>query len=487
MKEALHRLLPLSNTNHLLLYGFGGLVVLCLFVGLATELYFLALVPAVLLIGFLTVVDFRKVFYLLLACIPLSTEILLPNGLGTDLPTEPLIVGLMGVYLLYLIQNASSIESGFFRHPITILVLLHLGWMFVTVLTSSLLLVSIKFFLAKTWYIVVFYFLAGHLLKTESDIRKAFWWICIPLLFTIAVILIRHSAYGFSFEDVYRVLHPFYRNHVAYACIMALFFPFLVWKISCQRRFSLTWWFLAGCVPLFLVAIYLSYTRAAYVALFIAAFAYLAIQFRFIKYLVALSLAGVILVLTFLTNQNRYLDFAPNYEKTITHTDFNNLLEATYQLEDISTMERVYRWVAGFFMVKEHPVFGFGPGNFYNFYKSYTVTSFQTYVSDNEEGSGIHNYYLMIASEQGVPGLLIFLLLVSFAMLKGEAIYHQTKTLAYRKLVMLSLSVLIVILSTLIINDLIETDKVGPFFFMALAILVNIDVANRNEQERRLH
>jgi len=481
MKDALQRLFPLSDAHRLLLHAFAAVLITCLFVGLVLEWYFLALVPAALIITFLTIVDFKKVFYILLACIPLSTEITLPNGFGTDLPTEPLTVGLMGVFLLYIIRNAPRMDGAFFRHPISLLLLLHIGWLAITTITSSMVLVSVKFLLAKIWYIVVFYFLAGYLLKTEADIRKAFWWIFIPMLFTIVVILTRHSLYGFSFEHVFRVLNPFYRNHVAYACIMALFCPFLVLAVSWQQKYSKRWWFLMAILPLFFVAIYLSYTRAAYVALAIAAFAYFAIQFRWMKYLLAFGVAAVILALTYVSQQNRYLEFAPNYERTITHTDFNNLLEATYKMEDISTMERVYRWVAGFFMVKEHPVFGFGPGNFYNFYKPYAVTSFETYVSDNPDQSGIHNYYLMISVEQGIPGLLIFLIVLFLALLKGESIYHETELQTLKDIAMMAILTIIIIASTLIINDLIETDKVGPFFFISLALLVNTDVANRRK------
>ena len=71
-------------------------------------------------------------------------------------------------------------------------------------------------------------------------------------------------------------------------------------------------------------------------------------------------------------------------------------------MEDISTMERVYRWVAGVEMVKDKPIFGFGPGTFYSAYKAYTLSSFQTYVSDNVDHSTVHNYFLLTFIEQGL-------------------------------------------------------------------------------------
>ncbi len=475
--------LQISKENKWLFYGFGVITLLCVFVAAITQWYYLIGVPAFLLLLYFTIVDFRTIFFLLLAFIPLSTEITLPNGFGTDLPTEPLIVGLMGVYLLYIARHSERMDAGFFRHPVTLLLLLHLGWILIATILSSLFLVSLKFLLAKFWYIITFYFLAGMLLQKPQDIRRMFWFILLPLLLTITVILARHATLGFTFESVYRVLSPFYRNHVAYAAIVATFVPFVWFMRQWYKPYSLMWWFLVGALLLLLVAIQLSYTRAAYAAIFVAAGAYFVIQFRLIKTVLVSVTILVILLTGFLAINNRYLDFAPDFERTITHTDFSNLLEATYQMEDISTMERVYRWIAGGYMSKEKPVFGFGPGNFYNFYWPYTVRSFETYVSDNPERSGIHSYYLMTLVEQGYIGLTIFILMLFYVFIRGERIYHQTEDPRRKQVVMIALLTIVVISTLQLINDLLETDKIGPFFFMAMAILVNIDIQNRHQTQ----
>jgi O-antigen ligase len=147
-------------------------------------------------------------------------------------------------------------------------------------------------------------------------------------------------------------------------------------------------------------------------------------------------------------------------------------------MEDISTMERLYRWVAGGHMVPYKPLTGWGPGNFTTFYRSHTVTSFRTYVSENPENSGVHNYFLMTLVEQGVPGLLIIIVLFSFTLLRGETLYHRWAGRPDRqRLVIMSLLSLVVTFAFLLINDLIETDKVGSFFFINLAILVNQEIA----------
>ncbi len=462
-----------------LFYGFGAIMLLSIFAFAITQAYFILVVPAALLLFYFTLSDFRKIFFLLLCFIPLSTEVTLPNGFSTDLPTEPLIVGLMGVFFLYVLRYPKAVDVAFLKHPITLLLLLHIGWMLIASVQSSEVFVSVKFLLAKIWYIVTFYFLAGHLLKNEKDLRQAFWFVFIPLIGTIFIVLLRHAQYGFSFEMVYRVLSPFFRNHVTYAAIMAIMVPWLWFARYWYPTWSTRWWLLLGALLLLIVAIQLSYTRAAYLAIFVAAGAYFMIRWRLTK--LALAGAAVVAVtgLMYLGTDERYLELAPNYERTVTHTDFGNLIEATYQLEDISTMERVYRWVAAFQMIGDKPWFGFGPGNFYNFYKGYTVTSFRTYVSDNPEQSGVHSYYLMTLVDQGIPGLIIFALLLFGALIYGESIYHRTKNINNRRIVMIALLMIVVISLLQLINDLIETDKVGPFFFISLALLVNVDLQNR--------
>jgi len=463
------------SSSNLLFAGLVGTILLGIVSGIALDAYFLFGLPVLYLGIFLAIVDFRKIFYLLLATIPLSTELNLPGGFGTDFPSELLVIGLMGIYLLYFIRNGQKLGSHFFKHPITLLLLLHVAWIGITALHAGDKIIALKFLLAKIWYVITYYFLAGLLLKTEKDIQTFFKWVFIPLFMTVFIVMIRHALTGFSFEEINFVLNPFYRNHVNYAAILVVFFPFLWYASSWATRYSRKWWALVGAILFFLAAIYFSYTRAAYVSLVLAIGAYFVIRFRLMKVVIGGTLIVAILGVNFVSHQNKYLDFSPDFNKTIAHKKFDNLIDATAKGEDISTMERVYRWVAGVQMVAKKPLLGFGPGNFYPYYSQYTVNSFTTYVSDNPEHSGIHCYYLMTAVEQGLIGLFLFLLLCFAVLLKGEQLYHLAITAAHRRLVLMVTLSLVIIDALLLINDMVETDKVGSFFFMGMAILVNLE------------
>ena len=472
-----------DQQNAQIFKGFGFVVLLSIFIAVMTSSYYIAAFPAFLRVLYFCVVDFKQAFLLLYFFIPLGMAVNLPGGLSTDLPSEPLMVGLMLVYFFYVLQNGRQLSSQFLRHPLTLLLLLHLGWTYLTTISSSLLFVSLKFSLAKTWYIVVFYFMAGSLLKEKKDVKKFFWYVFVALSISIIFILAKHGSNGFLFKDANRVVWPFYQNHVDYASIIALFMPFLWYARKWYTPWSFLRLIISASLVLFIVALWFTYTRAAYLAVIASIATYYMIRWRLTKYaLIAVSILLVVLV-SHLLSRNTYMDYAPEFEKAITHKNFDNLVEATTKMEDVSTMERVHRWVAGARMSTEKPILGFGPGNFYFFYKSYALGSFKTYVSNNPEKSGIHCYYLMVLVEQGYVGGLIFLLFCFYIFLKAEIVYHESNSEDRQHIVLLSILSIVAIATLLIINDMIETDKVGPFFFTCVALIVNMDLANKRDSK----
>jgi O-antigen ligase len=260
--------IPTKHPQGGLLTAFAGLSVVAILGGVATEAWWLLGLPAVLLVVWLAAVDFRKVFFLMLAAVPLSTEVELPGGLGTDLVSEPLMWLLTLVSVPWFLRHYRSVDARFVRHPITLLLLAHLAWTVVCTAGSQDVVISLKFLLAKGWYMVVFYFLASRMLRDERDYKTLVWCFFVPLFFIVPVVLWRHAALGFSFQDVERVMGPFFRNHVMYACLLAIFIPFVLVRHLLVPP-------LVGYVVvvgweaslLFLVGINFAYTRAAYVAL----------------------------------------------------------------------------------------------------------------------------------------------------------------------------------------------------------------------------
>jgi O-antigen ligase len=72
--------------------------------------------------------------------------------------------------------------------------------------------------------------------------------------------------------------------------------------------------------------------------------------------------------------------------------------------QDYSTAERLAHWFAGLHMFVDHPILGVGIGNYPDAYPRYFITIFTDPLGH------AHNYYINIAAETGLIGLMAFIL-----------------------------------------------------------------------------
>ncbi|MEN9522730.1 MAG: hypothetical protein RL065_1107, partial [Bacteroidota bacterium] len=219
--------------------------------------------------------------------------------------------------------------------------------------------------------------------------------------------------------------------------------------------------------------------RTAWLAILICLPVYFVFKWKLIKPALIAASVVIVLLISFLTFENRYMQYAPDYKKTIMHHNLSDHLESTETLNDVSSAERLYRWVAAFEMGKHKPITGFGHGGFVANYKNYAVSLFTTYVSGNVERSTVHNYLLFIFAEQGLVGLFLFILVSILVLIKAEKIYHQTKSKEQQIIVMGLIISFVVVLFDNMLSDLIEAVKVGPFFYWIIALLVIQDLRNK--------
>jgi O-antigen ligase len=103
-------------------------------------------------------------------------------------------------------------------------------------------------------------------------------------------------------------------------------------------------------------------------------------------------------------------------------------------------------------------------------------------VSRNFEHSTVHNYFLFLLTEQGIPGFLLFLVFIVFIYIRGQKIYIETQDPEEKKIVLAVLVALVVMLFDNMLSDLIEDVKIGPIFYWLIALLVMQD--RKNEKLR---
>ncbi len=423
-----------------------------------------------------------QLFWLLLIFLPLSTELNITTSLGLDFPDELFLI-LISVIIIAKIIHQPRLFHSVFYSPLLVLISIHIIWIIFCIFFSTDPMLSVKYLLAKIWYIIPFVLLSPLLLKYQRDWRKLALYLCIPILIVIIQSVIRFGFYGFEFASIKKTMAPFFRNHFNYSSMLVCLLPigYLIWKFTPinfpTKKIILLFLLIA------IIGLLLSYSRGAWLALIVGLIAVFIIRKRKMAHAITLSIISVVIIIILLINNNNYLKFAPNHDQTIFHSNFSEHLSATITMKDISNAERFHRWVAGIRMIAEKPITGFGPNSFYNQYKPYTVSSFKTWVSNNPEHSTVHNYFLLIAIEQGILGLIIFLILLIWILLKAQQLYHQFQSDFYSTIALITGVIIIMITIINCTSDMIETDKIGGIFWLCAGVLIALNNQLNIERE----
>jgi O-antigen ligase len=448
--------------------------VACIIAGVVLQENLLLVVPFAGLAAFSFGLNLRLLFFALLFVIPLSTEFEVTATLSTDLPDEPLMLLLMGCLVVLFLMKPQLIPVELRKSSLVLLLLLQLVWLLMTVFFSHEVWLSIKYCLAKAWFIMAFVVGGLFFLRTKEDFALASKALIFAMLIPVLYSLLQHAGKGFTFESINATLSPFFRNHVNYSALLVCLSPvLLLWYQFSTKR--LRKWIVAVMV-VFFIALFFAYSRGAWLCLLSGTVTWIAIKKRFLLSLIFTALLAAAVALFLLVQDENYMKFAPDFNTTRQHFDLNEHLEATYTLKDMSTMERFYRWIAGVKMVNEEKLKGYGPNTFTTYYKEYTVAAFKTWVSNNEEKSSVHNYFLLISIEQGLPALFILLALLICMFTIAVKAYHTLNDPFERSLAITAAVILSMIVTLNLLSDLIETDKIGSIYFLLMGIFIRLQV-----------
>jgi len=468
------------HKNKFLFSFLTGLFIVLVSIAVFTEQYFLAAIPFAILIFYAGWQNRNIVFLILLFTLPLSFEYSFSTSLGTDVPDELLMLFVTGLFIAYWVYSPGAISKNILQHPLLFLLFISLGWTLIAVLFSTQPLLSIKFLLAKGWYAGAFVLAPLVVFREKKFIKVAAATIAGSMFFVAAIALVRHYNYGFRFANINDAVYPFFRNHVNYSAMLVCTTPILVafFNRIKKRNWRL---FTGGAIIIVLIALAFSYARGAWLALLVGSLAYWLLKKRLLFYSFVAAMIILFACVFWLKNNDRYLRYSNDFKTTIFHKDFGEHLVATYKLKDVSTAERFYRWIAGVRMIKDNGITGYGPNTFYNNYKGYAVPAFKTWVSDNKDHSTVHNYFLLIAIEQGIPGLLFFIILLGAMLYYAQYLYHRVQDLFYKTTAITIGVIVTMIIVVNILSDLIETDKIGSLFFLCIATLIVTDINTRTQ------
>jgi len=446
-----------------------------------------AFLPLVALIVYWALFSLDKLMLFVVLCVPFSLKYHIPGidvgqiSVGMALPTEPLMFGIMLIFFLNIAY--SGYETKILRHPVSILILISIGWMIITCFTSTMFFVSFKFLIERSWSVVVFYFLGILLFKKVKNIYLFNWMYIISFTGIIIYTIIRHYPSHFTEKGAHSAVNPFYNDHTAYGALIAMFLPVvgglsLIKRNSPSVRMAATILFF-----LFLVALALSYSRAAWLSTVAVIGVYVLMRFKVqLKWILAGFALGICLFFAYQTSiimklQRNNTDVSQDIGKEI--QSISNISS------DASNRERLNRWSCAIRMWEDKPVFGYGPGTYSFKYAPYQLPYMRTIISTNQGNAGnAHNEYLGPLAEQGLIGMLAMLGIATAVFFLAFRLVYNLKDPDMR---ILALSVFLGLVSYFIhgmMNNFLDTDKAAVPFWGFIAILVAIDLNTKEEADK---
>ena len=443
---------------------------------IALEQYWFSLVPFVLVLVILAFVAMDKLMWFIIFSTPLSLNLeeLDLGGVGMFVPTEPLLFGVLLIFLMKLLYER-YFEEKVVYHRMSKALYFHLAWILVTVITSSMPLISIKFFLAKLWYIVAFYFIATQLFSKLKHIRTFFWAYLIPLSIVALYTFLHHSQYGFAERPAHWVMQPFFKDHTVYGAVLAMMFPIVLFLLT-AKRYAKYRLLTALMTAILVLGIIFSYGRAAWISL-LAAFAVSLIYLFKLKKVFVFSIAGLVLIFIGVF----WTDIINVLEKNEQDSTSENLTEHVQSITNISTdasnLERINRWKSAVRMFEARPLFGFGPGTYAFQYAPFQSSDDLTIISTNAGDMGnAHSEFIGPLAEMGLLGPITFIIIIIVFYSISARLYYTLPKSELRAIVFWVTLAFSTYIINGTLNNFLDTDKASVPFWSFIAIMVCIDL-----------
>ena len=478
--------MDIKTQNNLLVVFFSGFFLFVCLYFFSNADYRVLSIPLILATITLSIFNFKYLFYCVVFLTPLSMSL---SDMGIDFsdvnmafPTEPILFGLMILTILKIVFYPSLFKQ-VFQHRVTFFILLYLFWILVTCITSSMPIVSIKLLLTRLWYIVPVFFIGSLLFQNKKNVDYFILSYLIPLTIVVIYTVTRHSGYLFDKESAHYMMSPFFNDHTSYGAMIAFFLPLSIAFFWIKKHNIFFSFFMISIILILTIGLILSFTRAAWISLFISVIVGLFLKFKINKkILYSLPLLGFIFLLSF---QNPILNLLESNRQDSS----DNLIEHITSLSNISTdasnMERINRWKCALKMFVEKPFFGWGPGTYQFQYARFQLSSDRTIISSNMGDMGnAHSEYLGPLSESGFFGFLSFLILMVVTIIYAINMYYESNDSVIRTWL---LAIIVALLSYAIhglFNNFLDTDKASVAIWGVVAIIVGLDLLKDEKQSQ---
>jgi O-antigen ligase len=238
---------------------------------------------------------------------------------------------------------------------------------------------------------------------------------------------------------------------------------------------------LYGFIVLFLAALVFSYTRAAWLSLVGAGAIWMVIYFRIRFSTLVIVLSGAAFYF-FLSYDSIMRTLQKN--ETDSSADFGEHITSVSNIStDASNVERLNRWDCALTMYQKKPWTGWGPGTYQFFYAPFQRAENLTIISTfNADGGNAHSEYLGPLAESGLPGLILFCVVVIVVFYCGFVNYHYIED---RKLRMLYISALLGLSTYFMhgfLNNYLDTDKAAVPVWGIAGLIAAVDLYHKGKK-----
>lgn len=452
-----------------------------LFVGFAVslEFYVFAAIPFALMLVAWSFYHLNSLILFVVAIAPLSITLKDSTfNLGVSLPTEPILAGITFFLLLRFLQNG-KLPWSLLKHPVSIALLMQLGWMGFSIFTSEMPMVSFKAWISRIWFVVPLFFAMFNVFESKTARSRFFLLYTISLSISCLYTLYVHSQYGFSKQTSTWVMFPFYKEHTAYGMALAFIFPFAIYRAFKNQKL-INYVLSVGLLLLLTIATVFSYSRASWLSIVAALGVYVLIRFKInLKYFFFGSF--IVLSSLYVTQEHWIKVFTKN--DTVSSDNFSEHIKSISNIStDASNLERINRWMSAIRMFEERPLTGWGPGTYQFQYAPFQHSSEMTVISTNSGNRGnAHSEYIGLMAEQGWPGLLLMLVFLITLFSTGFRVVNALEVGTDRSVAICALLGLVSYFCHGVLNNFLDMDKAAVLVWGSASVLVFLDLKFKKE------
>lgn len=402
-----------------------------------------------------------------------------PIGVEMALPTEPILFGLMIVAWVKMFSD-KTLFKGLYTHPISIAIGAYLFWLLFTSISSSMPIVSLKLLVTRLWFISSFYVLAYAWFQKKSNVHRFVKAYLTGLSLVALYTIVQHSAMGFEHEVAHWVMSPFFKDHTSYGMALALLLPFSYYLTKYSETQAIKLMFTCVFI-LLIIALILSYTRAAWLSCVLALCVYIIMK---LKIRFSLLLSFFIFSMSFiLIFQTDILMVLEKNSQDSSDSFLEHIESMSNVTTDASNLERINRWKSAIRLFEDRPHFGWGPGTYQFHYAPYQNYYEKTVISTNAGDMGnAHSEYLSALAETGWPGLLVFLIFITTVFFKAIVLYPKLVDKREQWMVMACILGLVTYFSHALLNNFLDMDKASVPIWAFVALIVVLDVNHKNKK-----